>query len=163
MANNLIDGLNELAQGFQKRFKVSDKLTLQDMIDLVTPLPFPSGINLLDKPIAKTYNSDSVSFKVKNIPPAMNVPITLEFSVSSGNYGTIIEGPYLIINVQDGTQKKLFTSGDVNDPYEKTSTFKIIIPANTVIADNTFILKVDITGSLYFTSIDKIIATYRGG
>ncbi|QFS34311.1 hypothetical protein LV515_05205 [Limosilactobacillus vaginalis] len=37
MADNLTDGLNELAQGFQKRFKVSDKLTLQDMIDLVTP------------------------------------------------------------------------------------------------------------------------------
>lgn len=37
MANNLTDGLNELAQGFQKRFKVSNKLTLQDMIDLVTP------------------------------------------------------------------------------------------------------------------------------
>lgn len=37
MADNLTDGLNELAQGFQKRFKVSDKLTIQDMIDLVTP------------------------------------------------------------------------------------------------------------------------------
>ena len=37
MADNLTDGLNELAQGFQKRFKVSNKLTLQDMIDLVTP------------------------------------------------------------------------------------------------------------------------------
>lgn len=39
MADNLTDGLNELAQGFQKRFKVSNKLTIQDMIDLVTPPP----------------------------------------------------------------------------------------------------------------------------
>ena len=45
MADNLTDGLNELAQGFQKRFKISDKLTLQDMIDLVTP---PPHIYLLD-------------------------------------------------------------------------------------------------------------------
>ncbi|MEY8441778.1 hypothetical protein AALA17_03850 [Lactobacillaceae bacterium 24-114] len=45
MANNLTDGLNELAQGFQKRFKVTGKLTIQDMIDLVTP---PPSIYLLD-------------------------------------------------------------------------------------------------------------------
>ena len=38
MADNLTDGLNELAQGFQKRFKVSNKLTIQDMISLVTTL-----------------------------------------------------------------------------------------------------------------------------
>lgn len=36
MADNLTDGLNELAQGFQKRFSVSSKLSIADMISLVT-------------------------------------------------------------------------------------------------------------------------------
>lgn len=161
---SLTDKMTLLANGFRQRFNTKDKLDIDDMIKLIALPAFPSGTNLINKPIVKDYGSNSVSFNVNTIPPAMNVPITLTFTVSSSVVSSMILSPYLTINLQDGSMKRIDSSSQTGGNYgSKVITFTIIIPAHTVIGDNNFTLKSDTSYGLNCNQIDKIVATYTGG
>lgn len=167
MADNLTDGLNELAQGFQKRFKVSNKLTIQDMIDLVTPPvsqpALHSGTEILGRTKASVesdYKSDDISLTLETVPPVMSKPIKLLITLSSNDLLSVFSTK-LIFNKSDGTQLSLAIP-DINTGFKNgehwVKTVSVTIPANTSIANNKAILTIGEFSN--FDTIEKIIATY---
>lgn len=163
MADNLTDGLNELAQGFQKRFKVSDKLTIQDMIKLITPPALHSGTEILGRTKASVesdYKSEDISLTLETVPPVMSKPIKLLITLSSNDLLSVF-GTKLIFNKSDGTQLSLAIP-DINTGFKNgehwVKTVSVTIPANTSIANNKAILTIGDFSN--FDTIEKIIATY---
>lgn len=156
--------MTELADGFRKRFSVSSKLGIDDMIKLVTPPPFPSGINLIKKPIYLKFNAvrnvpQSAAFDV--VPPQMSKPITLTLTFQAKLWLSISNGS-LILNKANGEELKLRIP-DWSSDYTENKTFThnctVTIPANTSLANGQFTISFsDAYHSL--DTITQIIATY---
>lgn len=164
MADNLTDGLNELAQGFQKRFKVSDKLTIQDMIKLITPpAPLPETEILGRTKISEVSygQSKDISLTLETVPPVMSKPIKLLITVSGNNWLSVSSAE-LIFNKSDGTQLSLAIP-DIDTDFavgeHLVKTVSVTIPANTSIANNKAIFKIGGLSSV--DTIEKISATYE--
>ena len=156
--------MKELADGFRKRFGKTGDLTLADMTKLVTPLPFPSGTDLLGGvPIEHSNGTNPFSFKVKVIPPAMKVPMQLAITCTE-TYGAVwMYDNYLLLNLQNGTQTKIAASNRLTTDGTKSGALNFIIPANTVITNNNFTLGSNSEYGMLFGGISKVVATYTGG
>lgn len=163
MADNLTDGLNELAQGFQKRFSVSSKLSIDDMIKLVTPPAFYNGevlaqnITLLAHP---KWSSETkiASFDLKPVPPEMEVPIKLNFNiVCTGGFWYREMTKVVFV----GDQKTFYfndryTTQD-SDPSGGNTVKSITIPAHTTFMSG----RIDVYAkSFYALGIESVTATY---
>jgi hypothetical protein len=153
--------MTELADACRKRFVVTSKLTIDDMIKLITPPAFPSGTEILGETnISIDGEKRDVPLTLKAVPPAMNKPIKLSITFSNDDWLSV-PNDKLIFNKSDGTQLALaipLIDTDFNHGTHWVKTVNVTIPANTSIATNKAILR------LYEDSeigkIEKIIATY---
>lgn len=154
--------MTELADACRKRFGVTSKLSLDDMIKLVTPPAFPSGTEILGETNISVEDDQSkdIPLTLEVVPPVMSKPIKLLITVSE-NYWLNLSGAKLIFNKSDGTQLSLaipyigtgFTSGK-----HWVETVSVTIPAHTSIANNRAVFR---TGEYCRVDmIEKIIATY---
>lgn len=159
--------MKELADGFRKRFGKTGDLTLADMTKLVTTPAFPSGINLIKKPIYFDFNgygpeSKSATFDV--VPPQMSKPITLTFTLQNDAYLQARYGS-LILTKTGGAMLELpipeWTS-DYAENKKWTHDYVVTIPANTSLASGKFTISFPNVFHSGFT-ITQIIATYVGG
>lgn len=153
--------MTELADACRKRFAVTSKLTLDDMIKLITPPAFPSGTEILGETKLSIYGEQrDVPLTLKAVPPAMSKPIKLLITVSNENW-LYLSGAKLIFNKSDGTQLVLVINTidtDYGDGKHWVKTVNVTIPANTSIATNKAILRLSADSEI--EKIEKIIATY---
>ena len=153
--------MTELADACRKRFGVTSKLSLDDMIKLITPPAFPSGTEILgETKLPIDGEQHDVPLTLKAVPPAMNKPIKLLITVSANEW-LYLSGFKLIFNKSDGTQLVLAIPGidtDFEDRKPWVKTVNVTIPANTSIATNKAILRISNSNSV--DTIEKIIATY---
>lgn len=154
--------MTELADACRKRFVVTSKLTIDDMIKLITPPAFPSGTEILGK-IRGTNTGDhqtDIPLTLEAVPPVMSKPIKLLITVSSSGYLNL-NSSKLIFNKSDGTQLVLAIPG-INTDYISgehwVKTVSVTIPANTSIVNNKAILRIGEFSNV--DMIEKIIATY---
>lgn len=159
--------MKELADGFRKRFGKTGDLTLADMTKLVTPPPFPSGINLIKKPISFDFNgvgaeSKSATFDV--VPPQMSKPITLTFTLQNNTLLVLFKGSLILTKTGGAMLKLPIPEWGSNYDYNKkwTHDFVVTIPANTSLASGKFTIRFSNSYHTAFT-ITQIIATYVGG
>ena len=153
--------MTELADACRKRFGVTSKLSLDDMIKLITPPVFPSGTEILGRTRVNTLShSSGMPLTLEAVPPAMNKPIKLLITVS-GNSWLALSNAKLIFNKSDGTQLSLAIPNintDFEDGEQWVKTVSVTIPANTSISNNKAILTIGGFNSV--DEIEKIIATY---
>ena len=154
---SLYDKMTELADACRKRFGVTSKLTIDDMIKLITP---PSETEILGETVVNigTHKSD-IPLTLEAVPPAMIKPIKLSITVYGDGY--IYLNAKLIFNKSDGTQLVLDiprTETDWKDG-ENWVTVSVTIPANTSIVNNKAILRL-LDDYNNFDMIKRIIATY---
>ena len=153
--------MTELADACRKRFVVTSKLTIDDMIKLITPYAFPSGTEILgETKLSINGAGRDVPLTLKAVPSAMNKPIKLSITLSNNDW-LFLYRPKLIFNKSDGTQLVLVLPS-IETTFEKgehwVKTVSVTIPANTSIATNKAILRLD--GYPEVEKIEKIIATY---
>lgn len=152
---------DDLAKACQKRFQVTEKLTLADMVKLITPPAFPSGTEILGRTLFSIGDHQvDIPLTLEAVPPAMSKPIKLLITVFNDNFLYVSPNTKLIFNKSDGTQLSLdipSISTDYKDGEHWVKTVSVTIPANTSIANNKAILRV---GAYNSFSIEKIIATY---
>lgn len=154
--------MTELADACRKRFVVTSKLTIDDMIKLITPPAFLSGTEILGRTSVNITVSGQIDIPLtlEAVPPAMSKPIKLLITVSSSDYLSLTDSK-LIFNKSDGTQLVLAIP-EINTDYVNgehwVKTVSVTIPANTSIANNKAILKIGELSSV--DMIEKIIATY---
>lgn len=158
---SLQDKMTSLAEACRKRFNVSSKLSLDDMIKLITPPAFPSGTEILGRTRVNTGSqSTDISLTLKAVPPVMSKPIKLLITISGINLMSLFKAK-LIFNKSDGTQLSL-NIPDISTDYKfgthYVKTVSVTIPANTSIANNKAIFKTGEYSSA--DNIEKIIATY---
>lgn len=161
---SLSDKMTELADACRKRFAVSSKLTLDDMIKLITPPAFPSGTEILGRTKISVESYDQPKFNIpltlEAVPPVMSKPIKLLITFSSDGL-LITSNAKLIFNKSDGT-KLVLTIPDISTDYSSGThwvrTVSVTIPANTSIATNKAILTLGELSNV--DTIEKIIATY---
>lgn len=160
---SLSDKITELADACRKRFGVTSKLSLDDMIKLITPPAFLSGTEILGLTkisVGIDLQSKDISLTLETVPPVMSKPIKLLITVSSNDWLSVSSAK-LIFNKSDGTQLSLAIP-DINTDFKNgenwVKTVSVTIPANTSIANNKAILKLDEYSSV--EKIEKIIATY---
>ena len=154
--------MTSLAEACRKHFGVTSKLTIDDMIKLITPSAFHSGTEILGrtKISIREGQSKDIPLTLEAVPPAMSKPIKLSITVS-GEYWLTVDNAKLIFNKSDGTQLVLaipristgFTGGD-----HLAETVSVTIPANTSIANNKAIFRIGAYN--HVEMIEKIIATY---
>lgn len=155
--------MTELADACRKRFVVTSKLTIDDMIKLITPPAFLSGTEILGetKIIAESVDqSKNISLNLETVPPVMSKPIKLLITVSSNDWLSV-SSTKLIFNKSDGTQLSLAIpdiNTDFKDGEHWVKTVSVTIPANTSIANNKAILTIGVFSNV--DTIEKIIATY---
>ena len=155
--------MTELADACRKRFVVTSKLTIDDMIKLITPPAFLSGTEILGetKIIAESVDqSKDISLNLETVPPVMSKPIKLLITVSSNDWLSVSSAK-LIFNKSDGTQLSLAIpdiNTDFKDGEHWVKTVSDTIPANTSIANNKAILTIGVFSNV--DTIEKIIATY---
>ena len=126
MADNLTDGLNELAQGFQKRFKVSNKLTIQDMIKLVTPSFAYEGVSLMNGQTSYFYSASSQK-RVIGTVPKHNVDVFIKVQ---GTYSTgdVLYGDDIDVSL-NGKYSQIVSFPKVSS--KQNFSFNLAIPANS--------------------------------
>lgn len=108
-----------LADGFRKRFNVSSKLTIADMIKLVTPPAF--------KPVTLVYNEQTFwnqhSYDIK-IPDHAGTPIKITVTATVQCHKPMTWNFYLIgdmgVKSNTATSETMSTDGDV--------TLSIVVP-----------------------------------
>lgn len=159
---SLFQVYDDLAKACQKRFKVTEKLTLADMIKLITPPTFPSGTEILGRTTFRRIDNQDqdIPLTLEVVPPVMSKPIKLLITVSENNWLNL-SGAKLTFNKSDGTQLVLpiysintdYTSGE-----HWVKTVSVTIPANTSILNNKAIFTM--SGYSTVETIEKIIATY---
>lgn len=154
--------MTELADACRKRFGVTSKLSLDDMIKLITPPVFPSGTEILGRTkVSSTEDKQiDIPLTLEAVPPVMSKPIKLLITVSSSYYLRLTSSK-LIFNKSDGTQLSLAIpkiNTDFTSEGHLVKTVSVTIPANTSIANNKAILIIGEYNS--FEMIEKIIATY---
>ena len=153
--------MTELADACRKRFVVTSKLTLDDMIKLITPPAFPSGTEILgETKLSIDDEQRGVPLTLKAVPPAMSKPIKLLITVSNNDW-LYLSGAKLIFNKSDGTQLVLVIhtiDTDFENGKHWVKTVNVTIPANTSIATNKAILRLHADSEI--EKIEKIIATY---
>lgn len=159
---SLFQVYDDLAKACQKRFGVTEKLTLADMVKLITPPAFPSGTEILGRTTFRRIDNQDqdIPLTLEVVPPVMNKPIKLLITVSSDDFLYVSSNTKLIFNKSDGTQLVLAIPQiitDYKDGEHWVKTVSVTIPANTSIANNKAILRV---GEHSYFSIKKIIATY---
>ena len=136
--------MTELADACRKRFVVTSKLTLDDMIKLITPPAFPSGTEILgETKLSIDDEQHDVPLTLKAVPPAMNKPIKLSITLSNNDWLSVPSAK-LIFNKSDGTQLALaipIIDTDFEDGKHWVKTVNVTIPANTSIATNKAILR----------------------
>lgn len=161
--------LKLLADGFRKRYGKTETLTLADMTKLVTPPAFPSGINLIKKPInihnKYDYRQNSYSNNFDIVPPKMSKPITLTFRTESTDSLDYFNGNIALYK-NDGNQLR-FTIPNYQSGYEsgkqQVHDFTIVIPANTTLASGKFTIDFSSDYDYGDFTITQVIATYVGG
>jgi hypothetical protein len=157
--------MTELADACRKRFAVTSKLSLDDMIKLITPPAFPPGTEILGETnlsIVLLDENRDVPLTLKAVPPAMDKPIKLSITFSSDNWLSVSNAE-LIFNKSDGTQLALAIpeiSSAYNPGTHWVKTANVTIPANTSIANNRAILRLSTDSDIDIGKIEKIIATY---
>ena len=152
---------DDLAKACQKRFKVTEKLTLADMVKLITP-PFLSGTEILGrtKIIIRDEYPEDIPLTLEAVPPAMSKPIKLSITLSNDDF-LYVPSAKLIFNKSDGTHLALdlpTIDTDFEDGEHWVETVSVTIPANTSIVNNKAILRIDADSQI--ERIEKIIATY---
>lgn len=159
----LSDKMTELADACRKRFVVTSKLTIDDMIKLITPPAFSSGTEILGRTeiSVTTYGqSKDIPLTLETVPPVMSKPIKLLITVSNNGWLSVSSSK-LIFNKSNGTQLSLAIP-DINTDFKNrehwVKTVSVTIPANTSIANNKAILTIGELSSV--DTIEKIIATY---
>ena len=166
---SLNDKMTELADACRKRFVVTSKLSLDDMIKLIAPPAppappaFPSETEILGRTkisVESDIQSDDISLTLETVPPVMSKPTKLLITVSSNDLLSVYSAK-LIFNKSDGTQLSLAIP-DINTGFKDgehwVKTVSVTIPANTSIANNKAILTMGDFSSV--DTIEKIIATY---
>ena len=155
--------MTELADACRKRFGVTSKLPLDDMIKLITPPAFSSGTEILGitKISVVTFGqSKDIPLTLETVPPVMSKPIKLLITVSNNGWLSVASAK-LIFNKSNGTQLSLDIpdiNTDFKDGEHWVKTVSVTIPANTSIANNKAILTIGGLSSV--GTIEKIIATY---
>lgn len=159
---SLSDKLISLADACRKRFGVTSKLTIDDMIKLIIPPAFLPGTEILGRTTFRRidYHDQDIPLTLEVMPPAMNNPIKLSITLSNDNWLSVSNSK-LIFNKSDGTQLVLAIP-EINTDFKNgehwVKTVSVTIPANTSIANNKAILRIDELSSV--DMIEKIIATY---
>ena len=158
---SLSDKITELADACRKRFRVTSKLSLDDMIKLITPPAFPSGTEILGRTkVDVVQHSSDIPLTLEAVPPAMSKPIKLSITVSDDN-SLLVYNAKLIFNKSDDTQLVLAIPDivtDYKDGEHWVRTVSVTIPANTSIVNNKAVLR---TGNYFSVGAnEKIIATY---
>lgn len=154
--------MTELADACRKRFGVTSKLTIDDMIKLIMPPDFSHGTEILGRTTFRRidYQDQDIPLTLEVVPPAMNNPINLSITVSKDIWLSLSNSK-LIFNKSDGTQLVLAIpeiDTDFKNGEHWVKTVSVTIPANTSIANNKAILRIDELSSV--DTIEKIIATY---
>lgn len=154
--------MTELADACRKRFVVTSKLTIDDMIKLITPPAFRSGTEILGRThVGSTEdNQIDIPLTLEAVPPVMSKPIKLSITVSNDGWLSL-SGAKLTFNKSDGTQLVLTIPNidtDYRDGVHWVKTVSVTIPANTSIINNKAIFTM--TGFSTVKTIEKIIATY---
>lgn len=154
---SLYDKMTELADACRKRFGGTSKLTIDDMITLITP---PSETEILGETRVNIgMHKSDIPLTLETVPPAMIKPIKLSITVRGDGY--IYLNAKLIFNKSDGTQLVLDiprTETNWKDG-ESRVTVSVTIPANTSIVNNKAILRL-LDDYNNFDMIERIIATY---
>ena len=155
----LSDKMTELADACRKRFVVTSKLNIDDMIKLITPPAFPSGTEILGRTRVGIVQSSDIPLTLEAVPPAMSKPIELSITASFDNWLKLTNAK-LIFKKSDGKQLVL-TIPNIDTNYSGGAhwvrTVSVTIPANTSIISNKAILRINDYNSF---EIEKIIATY---
>lgn len=156
---SLYDKMTELADACRKRFGGTSKLTIDDMIKLITPPVFPSGTEILGRTRVSLHHYEML-LTLEAVPPVMSKPIKLLITLSNYDW-LMVSNAKLIFHKSDGTRLALDIP-DIDMDYEEgkhwVKTVNVTIPANTSIATSEAILK--IYGYSEVANIEKIIATY---
>lgn len=154
--------MTSLAEACRKRFGGTSKLSLDDMIKLITPPAFPSGTEILGRTTFRRIDNQDqdIPLTLEVVPPVMSKPINLLITVSEDNW-LELSGAKLIFNKSDGTQlvlpiHSIQTDYVVGKNWVKTVS--VTIPANTSIVNNKAIFTM--RGYSTVETIEKIIATY---
>lgn len=155
--------MTELADACRKRFGGTSKLTIDDMIKLITPSVFSSETEILGgtKISISDERPEDIPLTLEAVPPVMNKPIKLSITLSNDNWLSVSIAE-LIFNKSDGTQLALAIPNidtDWTDGKHWVITVSVTIPANTSIVNNKAILR--LLGKYNnFDMIERIIATY---
>lgn len=157
---SLSDKLISLADATRKRFGVTSKLSLDDMIKLITPPAENEILGRTEISVVVYGQSKDIPLTLETVPPVMSKPIELSITVSKDTWLSLSNSK-LIFNKSDGTLLVLAIP-EINTDFKTgehwVKTVSVTIPANTSIANNKAILKIGELSSV--DTIEKIIATY---